>query len=155
MNKTTPIAKCAIWLPIVFSLLYSYFNYLYVRKVVEDLSYEAQIIFHEKSYQLYFNGLLILFPNALLSLFLWLYARSRPDLGWTLFIPCLSAIAGGISFILSLYSGYSQLGDGSQINQLIIPYGFPFTYFFGMAVGWVFGMLALYSLFGSNSKPRM
>lgn len=135
--------RIILWIPIVYSFLYSYVNYLYVKSIASDLSFEAQILFHEEEGQLFFYGLLILFPNLLLSILLWMYSKYRSDLNASLLVPCLIPIIFGTLLTSTFYSAHNQLESTQGMDHLLIPYGFPFTYFFGLAFGWVFSVVIM------------
>lgn len=137
--------RVVIWIPILYSIFYSLANYLYAQSIYDELSYQGQLIIREQGTQIFLNGLLILFPNIILSILLWFYRKYRPDLDAALLIPCLVSIGAGTLLALFFFEAHQDLGGTNQVDYLVIPYGFPFTYFLGMAVGWVISLMIMYT----------
>ena len=131
--------KLVIGFPIVYSLLLSLFVFVQVNLASSDLTSEAKELLVQTPGQFLISTLLLLIPNVILSFFLMSFGRSHPNEKKNLVILCLSSLAiatlMSVSVWVFFYSGFPHVP--------VVVFGFPVTYFFGMSIGYVLGIIGI------------
>lgn len=140
-------------IPIVFSLAWILFNYIWVFSQEAALTDPGRITLKGRQGMFFVSNLLILLPNFLLSFLLWTYIKTAEKGTKEALILCFFAIGGGflpqIFLSIAYYDLWYQEGD----HLPLIVYGFPFTYLIGMMAGWVIG-LAVVSVVSENQNNK-
>lgn len=135
-----------IWIPLVFSFVYAALCALFTLFHSSALTPSLQDKLVTDTLQTFFLSLLILLPNILLSLIMYIYSNTQQFIGNRLLIPCITAIIGGIVPVIYMYQFFYRGQAQADLQVPFLSYGFPFVYFFGMMIGWVIGIFIVPSL---------
>lgn len=141
LKKYISTTTAVVWIPILFSFLYAFICFLFTEWNQHLLTTHVQNELEANPTQVFWVSLLILLPNLILSLIMYIYSISSSHLGKLLYIPCLSAILGGVIPVLFVYHFFYSRAQTSLTAVPVLSYGFPFVYFLGMCVGWLLGIL--------------
>lgn len=136
----TKFQRFTIFLPILYSLVFAIFLLIVVSLTSGALTGEAADLLQEKLPSFVAATMLLLLPSSLLSILLYGYVQAKPDNERNPFILCLCSL-----IVATLLSGYMWLffyigwETGAQVP--VVVYGFPVTFFFGICIGFVIGLL--------------
>jgi len=131
--------KFIVALPFVYSCFLSLIIFVQVNALSSELTSEAKDLLVQTPARLLISTFLLLLPNLLLSFFLLAYARAHPNGGKDTLILCLSSLV--VATVLSCAIWVFYYIAFSRIPVLV--FGFPVIYFFGMAIGYVVGLVGL------------
>ena len=131
--------KTIVLIPILFSCFLSLFIFLLVHVFSSSLTRQAQELLGNEPAQFLTATFFLLIPNLMLSFFLFSYIKAHPQEEKYPLLLCLSSLSIAVLFCFSIwifyYTAFSQV--------LVVVFGFPVTYFFGMSIGYVVGVLAI------------
>lgn len=129
--------KFTTGLPIVYSCFLSLIIFFQVNQFQSDLTSQAKDLLVQTPVQFLTSTFFLLIPNLLLSFFLLSYMRAHPDEEKLALILCLSSLVVATLMSCSIwiffYAAFSSVP--------VIVFGFPVTYFFGMCIGYVIGLV--------------
>lgn len=127
--------KFIIILPLVYSCLLSLLIFFQ-----GSLFYtEVKNLLAQTSFQFLGSTFLLLIPNILLSFFILGYIRAHPTEEKNPLILCISSLTIATLMSCSIWIFFYK----TIAHIPIIVYGFPVTYFFGMCIGYVVGIVGL------------
>lgn len=132
-----------IWLPIAFSFLYALGCYIYALAHASALTADMRADLQNDPLQVFWVSLLILIPNFLLSLIMYIYSHTGNFQGNLVLIPCFTAIIGGLIPVFYTYYFFYHIQNTGLTQISMLSYGFPFVYFLGMMIGWVCGIFTV------------
>lgn len=131
--------KIIVLIPIFFSCVLSLLIFLQVNLFSTALTAQAQELLGSAPLQFLTATFFLLIPNLILSFFLFSYIKAHPHEEKNPLLLCLCSLSVAILFCFSIwiyyYTAFSQV--------LVIIFGFPVTYFFGISIGYVAGVLGI------------
>jgi hypothetical protein len=134
--------------PLIYSCFLSLLVFLQVHLFSSDLTAEAKGLLVNTPLQFLGSTFFLLIPNLLLSFFLMVYANAHPEDENGLLILCISSLVFATLMSFSIWIFFYT--EFSRVP--VIVFGFPVTYFFGMCIGYVVGVVGIELRRGGGSS---